>query len=215
MLYVATRIAGDTHMWIPTAHHRLARQGAHAIFAAFEDYEREFQAITRRAKVRFEQRDWHGMQHDAVERLELYGRVIAGIVAEIRELLDASVKDKKLWATMKPAYAELIARCQDIELAETFFNSVSRRIFTTIGVDPRIEFLFSDFDAPAEAAARRCSETYPASRPLPELIKEVLVACGFSAPFEDLERDVHRVARAIERERHGAGHRRRRSMPST
>ena len=28
-------------------------------------------------------------------------------------------KDKKLWATMKQAYAELIHRCQDIELAET------------------------------------------------------------------------------------------------
>ena len=139
-------------MWIPKAHNRLARQGAAAIYAAFQVYEREFQAITRRAKVRFEQRDWHGLQQDALERLELYPRIIARGVAEIRELLDFSEKDKKLWATMKSAYAELIWRCRDIELAETFFNSVSRRIFTTIGVDPRIEFLFSDFDAPAEAS---------------------------------------------------------------
>ena len=144
------------------------------------------------------------MQHDAVERLELYGRVISGIVAEIREQLDASLKDKKLWATMKQEYAELISCCQDIELAETFFNSVSRRIFTTIGVDPRIEFLFSDFDTPPEAGTP-VYETYPASRRLPELIKEILVACEFSAPFENLERDVHRVARAIERRRRDEG----------
>jgi isocitrate dehydrogenase kinase/phosphatase len=192
-------------MWIPTAHHRLARKGAAAILAAFENYERAFQVITRRAKVRFERRDWHGMQHDAVERLELYPRVIARIVAEIRELLDASEKDKKLWATMKWAYAELIRHCEDIELAETFFNSVSRRIFTTIGVDPRIEFLFSDYDSPAEPAITPVYRMYPASRKLPELIKEVLAACEFSVSFEDLDRDAHHVARAIDRERQAVG----------
>src|SRR4051812_181594 len=103
-------------MWIPTAHHRLARQGAAAIFAAFRDYESEFQAITGRARVRFEQRDWHGMQHDAGERLELYTRVVAAMVRRIRELLDSSEKDKKLWATMKAAYSDLITHCEDIEL---------------------------------------------------------------------------------------------------
>ncbi|MGB2611792.1 MAG: isocitrate dehydrogenase kinase/phosphatase AceK regulatory subunit, partial [Isosphaeraceae bacterium] len=150
-------------MWIPKAHNRLAKQGAAAIYAAFGDYEREFQAITRRAKVRFEQRDWHSLQQDALERLDLYPRVIARGVAEIRQLLEFSSKDKKLWATMKSAYADLIGRCQEIELAETFFNSFSRRIFTTIGVDPRIEFLFSDFDTPAEASGPPIFRTYPAS----------------------------------------------------
>ena len=106
-------------------------------------------------------------------------------MAGIRELLDFAEKDKKLWATMKSAYAELIWSCQDIELAETFFNSVSRRIFTTIGVDPRIEFLFSDFDPPAEAPNPPIFLTYPASGTLAELISQVLTACEFEAPFED------------------------------
>jgi len=187
-------------VWIPTAHNRLARRGAAAIFAAFGDYEREFQAITRRAKVRFEQRDWHGWQQDALERLELYPRVIARVVGEIRHLLDFSETDKKLWATMKSAYAEVIGSCQDIELAETFFNSVSRRIFTTIGVDPRIEFLFSDFDTPAEAGSVPIYRTHPARGALAELIKQVLTGCEFAAPFEDRDRDAHRVARAINRQ---------------
>jgi isocitrate dehydrogenase kinase/phosphatase len=192
-------------VWIPKAHNRLARQGAAAILAAFGDYEREFQAITCRAKVRFEQRDWHGLQHDALERLELYSRVIAGGVAEIRELLDFAVKDKKLWATMKSAYAELIWCCADIELAETFFNSVSRRIFTTIGVDPRIEFLFSDFDTTAQVPNPPIFITYPACGPLAELMGQVLKACEFATPFQDLARDAQLVARAVEREHKGAG----------
>jgi isocitrate dehydrogenase kinase/phosphatase len=191
-------------MWIPTAHNRLARRGAAAIFQAFGDYEREFQSITRRAKVRFEHRDWHGMQQDAVERLELYSDVIARIAKEIRELLDVSVKDKKLWATMKGAYVDEIRPCEDIELAETFFNSVSRRIFTTIGVDPRIEFLFSDFDSPPELGTP-IDRTYPSSRPLPELINEILAACQFAVPFEDLDRDSRLIARAIGRDREARG----------
>ena len=196
---------GTYHVWIPKAHNRLAKQGAAAIYAAFGEYEREFQAITRRAKVRFEQRDWHGLQQDALERLELYPRVIARGVAEIRQLLEFSSKDKKLWAAMKSAYADLIGRCQEIELAETFFNSFSRRIFTTIGVDPRIEFLFSDFDTPAEASGPPIFRTYPASGTLAELISRVLTACEFAAPFEDLQRNAHRVARAVEREHQGVG----------
>jgi isocitrate dehydrogenase kinase/phosphatase len=193
-------------MWIPTAHNRQARRGAAAIFHAFGDYEREFQSITRRAKVRFEHRDWHGVQQDAVERLELYSGVIARIAREIRELLDISAKDKKLWATMKEAYVDQIRHCEDIELAETFFNSVSRRIFDTIGVDPRIEFLFSDFDSTPELGGP-IDRTYPASRLLPELIKEILAACDFAVPFEDLDRDAELIARDIDRDREARGDR--------
>ena len=141
---------------------------------------REFQAITRRAKVRFEQRDWHGVQKDSLERLELYPCIIAHGVAQIRGLLGSSEKDKKLWAAMKSAYTKLIDRCQDIELAETFFNSVSRRIFTTIGVNPRIEFLFSDFDPPDATCEPPLLSTYSASGPLAEHIRQVLTACEFA-----------------------------------
>jgi isocitrate dehydrogenase kinase/phosphatase len=187
-------------MWIPTAHNRLARRGATSIFTAFDAYKREFQAITRQAKVRFETRDWHGLQNDASQRLDLYPRTIARSVTEIRALLDYSDRDKKLWAVMKSAYVDLIRDREDIELAETFFNSVSRRIFTTIGVDRRIEFLFAELDASPEIARTPIYRRYPADWPLPEVIEAVLSACAFNAPWNDLSRDARFVAGAIERE---------------
>ncbi len=156
-----------------------------AIRAAYGVYQEQFQAITRRAKSRFEQLDWHGMNQDALERLELYGQVITDIAAEIRELLDGSVKDQKLWAVIKAIYSGLIAERTDIELAETFFNSVTRRIFTRVGVDPRIEFLFSDFDAPTPSGEPPY-HVYRCDNRLPEVIQEILAACSFSVPFEDL-----------------------------
>jgi len=191
-------------MWIPSEHHRLAQQGAVTIRAAFRDYQEQFQAITLRAKTRFEQLDWHGMNRDALERLDLYGRVITEIAAKIRELLDGSVKDQKLWAVMKGHYSRLIARRTDIELAETFFNSVSRRIFTRVGVDSKIEFLFSDFDAP-QPAGEPPYLTYSSANRLREVIEEILESCAFSVPFEDLNRDVGRVSEAIEHVRAQSG----------
>lgn len=192
-------------MWIPRAHDRLARQGAAAIHEAFQEYDCGFLAITRRARVRFENRDWRGMQQDALERLELYGRVISRVVATIRGLLDAFEKDKKLWAAMKSAYIDRIARREDIELAETFFNSVSRRIFTTIGVDPRIEFLSSDFDTRPHAPGTPIYRSYPVGESLPQVVEQMLAACEFQAPFEDLRRNAQGAARAILREQRKAG----------
>lgn len=188
----------------PDDHERLARRGAGAILAAFADYERQFRDITRRARGRFERRDWHGMQHDAVERLELYGRVIAGLVAELRALLAGAAQDRALWAAMKAAYSRLIPTCQDLELAETFFNSATRRIFATVGVDPVIEFLSSDFDARPPAGSPVFA-TYPRGRALCAVVRDVLESCAFAVPFEDLERDVELVAKAIVRERQATG----------
>jgi len=55
---------------------RLAGLGAHTIADANSDLQHRFAAITRRAKLRFETRDWTGMAADAAERLDLYGAVV-------------------------------------------------------------------------------------------------------------------------------------------
>jgi isocitrate dehydrogenase kinase/phosphatase len=187
-------------MWIPSRHHRLAKRGAAAIVRILDEYKLQFQAITLRAPLRFERGNWHALQRDAAERLELYSRVIVGLVSEVRTLLGASVKDKKLWSVMKLDYSELIAGRADVELAETFFNSATRRIFATVGVDPKIEFLFSDFDIPLRTGD--CPyHSYLPDNGLVVVIRQLLTTYAFSIPFEDLEGDARRAARAIECER--------------
>ncbi|MCE7903995.1 MAG: hypothetical protein DYH20_15550 [Gammaproteobacteria bacterium PRO9] len=52
----------------------LASQTAETIFRAFEDYNRTFGSITRRAERRFLAREWQLGQRDAAERIELYDR---------------------------------------------------------------------------------------------------------------------------------------------
>ncbi|HNJ39720.1 MAG TPA: bifunctional isocitrate dehydrogenase kinase/phosphatase, partial [Acidobacteriota bacterium] len=60
---------------------------AQAIFVGFETYQTTFHTITLRAQTRFEQRDWLGMQSDAVERLNLYKATVDQVVANVRAVL--------------------------------------------------------------------------------------------------------------------------------
>jgi isocitrate dehydrogenase kinase/phosphatase len=166
-----------------------------AIRDAFDDYWRTFHEITLRAKTRFEQRDWRGAQRDSVERLELYPATMKKIVARIRSLLGDQTNDPKMWAEMKAEYSGALVRARaDFELAETFFNSITRRIFSTVGVDPSIEFVDSDFDPCAETASEPVHESYRPDRP-PDVdltagaLERILAAYTFAIPFADLTRD--------------------------
>jgi isocitrate dehydrogenase kinase/phosphatase len=177
---------------------RLANVCAEKIAEAFKAYQTEFCAITRRASTRFAQRDWHGLHNDASARLELYGRRVQATVAQVRELLDARVQDKLVWASSKAVYSGLIAKRDDWEIAETFFNSITRRIFTTVGVDPQIEFVDSDFDAPPTLAAQAIYRTYPGGDTPAALIARVLVDFALDVPYRNLARTAIIAARAIE-----------------
>lgn len=179
-----------------TSFARQAEQTAEAIATAFELYQRAFLRLTRCAQGRFEARDWRGHERDAVERLELYKRVIDRIVEETRRALDTRVHEKAIWSYMRSVYSRLIAGRNDVELAETFFNSVTRRIFATIGVDPGIEFVDSDFSV-APGSGDRVYVTYPHTGDLTGLIRQLLRATPFHIPFEDLDRDAALIAAAI------------------
>ncbi|MCZ7669303.1 MAG: bifunctional isocitrate dehydrogenase kinase/phosphatase [Chloroflexi bacterium] len=100
---------------------------------AFVGHQAEFQAYTHQGRVLFEQRDWAGAQENARARLDLYRRVIDRIEATIREILEDRVQSRLVWASAKAVYSGLIVHQEAWEQAETFFNSVTRRIFTTVG----------------------------------------------------------------------------------
>src|SRR5437867_3508292 len=90
---------------------------------AFADYRERFKAITHRAGARFDRRDWHGAQADSVERLELYPRCIGRTLSEIENLLGDPARSADVWRETKARFSALVAGRDDLELAESFFNS--------------------------------------------------------------------------------------------
>src|SRR6478752_1147718 len=133
-------IGAETTLNLPACP-EIGNRAVEAIHAAYDGYHRGFEEITRRARERFEQRDWLGAQADATERLALYRTHVDAAVADVHDILEDAVMERTVWAAMRSQHALHAASQPDVELAETFFNSVTRRVFSTVGVDPAIEYL--------------------------------------------------------------------------
>jgi isocitrate dehydrogenase kinase/phosphatase len=180
------------------SHAELARWGAAAVRESFAAYQAEFKHVTRRAKLRFELRDWRGTQADALERLELRARCIAHAVEELRGVLGAAASDPLLREQMKSDYERDLHDRLDPELAKSFFNSVTRRIFGTIGVDPRAEFVATGVDPQPTVAGARIYRTHPRQGTTEALIAALLRDYPFAAPFRDLEGDARLAAAELD-----------------
>jgi len=176
----------------------LAEKAASAIFSAYEDYQREFRSITRRARARFEARDWRGTQTDARERLLLRARCIRGVVEELGELLGARATDHGVWRRMRAGFEARIEPLPDRELAATFFNSVTRKVFGTVGVDPSIEFTGADVEASPAAGARPIQQVYRRRESTEALVAAILRDRAFRASWRDLPGDARLAGAEID-----------------
>jgi len=163
---------------------------AEAILAAYDDYVREFREVTRRARERFLARQWRDQQRDAVLRLLLYPRVVRTTVAALEGRLTAGDPEPK------QRFAELARGRPDGEMAETFFNSVARRLLDTVGVDPRTEFT-PDGGAPDPSdGGEPAHVTFATDGVRAEAFEDLFRATELAEHFADLAGDAERCARA-------------------
>ena len=166
----------------PLTDSRLAALCAEEICAAFRRYEQRFEGITRRARERFLTCDWHGSFDDAAERLRVYSETLDEIVARIVDLMQDRLHERRVWSAMKAVYSSAIGRLVRWEIAESFFNSLTRQVFATEGVEQTIEFVDSDFDTPPQHETHYLRRSYSGSD-LRKLICELLTdeaAAGFA-----------------------------------
>lgn len=183
----------------PITDSRLAALCSEAIQRAFLDYQDQFHQISCLARRRFLDRDWKGSEADASARLRLYNEELDELLTSIRELMGSRVEDRQIWMAAKAVYSAFISQTSLWEIAESFFNSVTRRIFSTQGVDQAIEFVDSDFDSPPTTVAVNYVQKR-GEAPLSELLRAALTDVG-SGGFEaglwsNLESN---LAQAVER----------------
>jgi isocitrate dehydrogenase kinase/phosphatase len=155
---------------------RLAALCAEAARDAVIEYERHFDEITRQARDRFLARDWRGSFDDSRERLRLYSLILDSLTNRTRELTGDRLDDRSIWSATKAAYSALIAKSDRWEIAESFFNSLTRRIFATEGVNQAIEFVDTDFDASA-GEQHKIARTYSGGT-MTKLMTELLTDEG-------------------------------------
>jgi isocitrate dehydrogenase kinase/phosphatase len=157
-----------------------------------------FRDVTRNAREHFESANWHGVQRDAALRFDLYADAVNAGLTRLAPLLDAKLDDRPTWTALREAYAGTIAGRGDVELAESFFNSFTRKIFHTIGVDPAVEFISPSASAPPAASPEAATLHFPRTGSLRRLVREILGTYRFAPGWEDADGDAGRIAIAME-----------------
>lgn len=174
-----------------------AAHGADILLRGFEDWHSRYRAITRRARDRFERRDWAGIHRDTGDRLALYDRCLAETLEAFEGGVD-DASDRGVLGRVKAAYTDAILGRDDVELAQTFFNSVSRKLVPHRGLDPSIDYLSRDFPLPYKGWDMASARMYGVHRVTPEVIRKVLADANLRPPFRDLDADSAEVARRVE-----------------
>jgi isocitrate dehydrogenase kinase/phosphatase len=154
----------------------LVRDCATCVLERFHDYQDRFRRITLRAPERFANRQWAEVQADTTQRLKLYAAVVDQTETALCILLADQVAHPAIWSAARADYAARIAVRDDRELAETFFNSVSRRIFGTVGVNPLIEFVHDHPEPPPACPAAQVFKTYPLTGPMEPILRQIISA---------------------------------------
>jgi isocitrate dehydrogenase kinase/phosphatase len=170
---------------------------AHAIAAAFVDYNNEFRAITRRAPVHFEARDWRASQRDAVARIELYDGFVNATIAQLKLRLGPAALDRELWRAIRKHFAVIVEPLPDTEFNKTFFSSITRRLFGTVGVAADLEFVALDLDPLGSITSHVVTNTYFNRGSLELMCEQILADFHIHTRWRDFDRSVAYVATEV------------------
>ena len=178
-----------------------AQDAAELITAQFGAYNEEFGRITRRAGAHFLSGDGVARERDAVARIELYEQRVAQALAALRAA-GASPVDSETgaargyWVTAAAAYGRLIERLPDSDFYRTFFNSVTRDLFGTVGVNAEVEFCATHSGRASGSVPIR---VYPAAGSLQVAIADVLADLPFARALASPELAVRRITTELGR----------------
>ncbi len=174
-----------------------SRRMAESIIRGFDRHYRLFRECTASAKERFEKAEWLEGQRAMRERIQFYDDRVRETIAVLQDEFDVQAIDDAIWQQAKLLYIGLLINHKQPELAETFFNSVFCQIMHRtyfhndfIFVRPAASTEYIESDPPTY----RCY--YPNAAGFRASIKAALKDVCWAREFEDLDRDVERIALA-------------------
>jgi isocitrate dehydrogenase kinase/phosphatase len=182
----------------PDARDETAFRIASALLEGFDRHYRLFRATSAAAKQRFERADWRGMQRAVAERVRYYDERVREAVERLRAEFDPASLDDATWHRAKLYYIGLLVDYKRPELAETFFNSVTTRVLGRTYMTNDLLFVRATISTeyiPSDPPIYR--SYYPAEEGLRATFLRIFRDFRWSRPFEDLERDVGWVLRAL------------------
>ncbi|MBK1680114.1 bifunctional isocitrate dehydrogenase kinase/phosphatase [Rhodocyclus tenuis] len=187
-------------MDIAKLHNPLAHCMAAVMIDGFNRHYRLIREYAREAKALYEAADWKGAQHGVRERIRSYDDRVHETLGQLREILGGETLDDDGWQQLKFYYIGHLINHKQPELAETFFNSVCGKLLDRsyynndyIFARPAASTEYIDSDPPTY------SSYYPMQHGLRNAIRRIIVDFDWTLPFENLERDISYLMRALKR----------------
>ncbi len=176
----------------------LPRDVARAILEGFDKHYRLFREASVRARALFERAAWAQMRELARERIQMYDLRVQEAVEALLDRYPEAELDESLWPAIKLAYIGLLHDHSQPECAETFYNSVACQVLHRRHYHN--EFIFwrpavATEHLEGEAPTYRCY--YPLRTGLRATLREIVAGRGLANPWEDLQRDLLSVVRAL------------------
>jgi len=175
---------------------------ARAILDGFDNHYRRFRYVAQQAKALYENGNWNALRQRARERIDFYDVRVAEAVTIIERDFDlSSLTDSErdaLWHAAKQNFVGLLAEHRQPECAETFFNSVCTKLLHRdyfhnrfIFVRPGVATEYMDSNPPSYRSY------YPAADGLKRVLRKIIIDFGLACPWDDVERDIRRMVRAV------------------
>ena len=169
----------------------MARQIAIVLIEGFDKHYRLFRSASARARERFEAGSWTELQHALRERIRFYDERVRECVDRLHGEFDVTALSDEIWRDAKLFYIGLLVDHSQPELAETFFNSVIKRILQRSYYDNDLIFvraaISTEYIEPEPPIYRSYYPNVDGER---ECFARLFRDFGWSRPFADLKRDL-------------------------
>ena len=185
-------------MNMPTRQRAIAQSIARALVDGFDKHYRLFRESSALAKHRFESGEWLAVQKAVGERIQFYDDRVAEAVTRLHSEFHADSLGDEVWQQAKLYYIGLLTNHKQPECAETFFNSVFCRILHRTYFHNEFIFLRPAVSTEyIEANPPTYRSYYPNEAGFRASLRQALLDFGWRRPFEDIDRDVGYLHRAI------------------
>ena len=171
---------------------------AELILAGFNRHYRIFTVYNKKAAHYFARSQFHEAYQASIEQIDLYDARVNECMEAVKTSFRINKLDEKLWQDTKLAYIRLLYDHLQPELAESFFNSVSCRLFNRRYYNNNYIFFNTAVNTKdIQTSYPDYRSYYPTENDYEQTIRQLLTEIPVKLPYEDLVRDTRLLTEAI------------------
>ncbi|MBP7256327.1 MAG: bifunctional isocitrate dehydrogenase kinase/phosphatase [Chitinophagales bacterium] len=171
----------------------LIEKASKLICGVYDDLLGQFMELTSYGKEYFEKRMFAPLFEKQQQRYRLYGVAVKRCLEALKSLLEDDLYSENIWIEIKKQYSiEIQSRTYTLN-CETFFNSITRKVFFDRSFNSEFEYFDKKDYSPVPQLDQKVFKMFKAEKFTIEALKEILLSYDFNVPFEDIDRDTRLI----------------------